>query len=164
MTERDYEGLSREELIRLLLDRDADEAGGLRLHYKGQTAPWRIVRRVQPRRQKIETKLSCGTEEEQSRNAIVEGENLQGMVSLYKYRGQVDLILTDPPYNTGSDFRYNDADSDDPGQRFRSKPDADSNPSRTPIPIDPGQGLHRRGHGVRRWLQRQASAPWRPVF
>jgi adenine-specific DNA-methyltransferase len=114
MTERDYEGLSREELIRLLLDRDADEAGGLRLHYKGQTAPWRIVRRVQPRRQKIETKLSCGTEEEQSRNAIVEGENLQGMVSLYKYRGQVDLILTDPPYNTGSDFRYNDRWDEDP--------------------------------------------------
>ncbi len=30
------------------------------------------------------------------------------MVTLYKERGQVDLILTDPPYNTGRDFRYND--------------------------------------------------------
>ena len=30
------------------------------------------------------------------------------MVSLYKYRGQVDMIITDPPYNTGQDFRYND--------------------------------------------------------
>ena len=39
------------------------------------------------------------------------------MVSLYKYRGQVDLILTDPPYNTGKDFRYNDSwdtNPDDP--------------------------------------------------
>jgi adenine-specific DNA-methyltransferase len=45
---------------------------------------------------------------------IVEGENLQAMVSLYKYRGQVDLILTDPPYNTGSDFRYNDRWNEDP--------------------------------------------------
>lgn len=32
------------------------------------------------------------------------------------------------------------ADSDDVGQRFRLKPDADSDPSRTPIPTDPGQG------------------------
>src|SRR5665213_925592 len=104
MTHRDYEAFSREELIRLLRDRDADEAGGLRLHYKGQTPPWRIVRRVQPRRQKIEQKLSFGSEEEQVSNLIVEGENLHAMVSLYKYRGQVDLILTDPPYNTGSDL------------------------------------------------------------
>jgi adenine-specific DNA-methyltransferase len=36
------------------------------------------------------------------------------MVTLYKYRGQVDLILTDPPYNTGGDFRYNDKWDQDP--------------------------------------------------
>ncbi|MEG7978541.1 MAG: site-specific DNA-methyltransferase [Mollicutes bacterium UO1] len=30
------------------------------------------------------------------------------MVTLYQYQGKVDLILTDPPYNTGRDFRYND--------------------------------------------------------
>ena len=47
MTDRDYESLSREDLIGLLRDRDA---GGSRLHYKGQTPPWRIMRRVQPRR------------------------------------------------------------------------------------------------------------------
>lgn len=37
MVGQDYSSYSREELIRLLLDRDADEAGGLRLTYKGQT-------------------------------------------------------------------------------------------------------------------------------
>jgi hypothetical protein len=42
------------------------------------------------------------------------------------------------------------ADSDDAGQRFRLKPDADSDPRRTPIPSDPGQGRHRRSYGVRR--------------
>ena len=47
-------------------------------------------------------------------NLIVEGENLQAMVSLYRYRGQIDLILTDPPYNTGRDFRYNDRWETDP--------------------------------------------------
>lgn len=36
------------------------------------------------------------------------------MVTLYKFRGQVDLVLTDPPYNTGEDFRYNDKWDKDP--------------------------------------------------
>src|SRR6201999_3687272 len=84
-----------------------------RLQYKGQTPPWRIVRRVQPRVQRIPEKLCCGSEQDRT-HIILEGENLQGMVSLYKYRGQVDLILTDPPYNTGSDFRYNDRWDKDP--------------------------------------------------
>lgn len=110
---RAYDTYSREDLIRLLRERDADEAGGLRLHYKGQTPPWRIVRRVQPRRQRIEERLCCGDEAHRT-NLILEGENLQAMVSLYKYRGQVDMILTDPPYNTGNDFRYNDKWDDDP--------------------------------------------------
>jgi adenine-specific DNA-methyltransferase len=111
---RTYDSYSKEELIQLLRERDHDESGGLRLRYKGQTPPWRIVRRVQPRRQKIDPRLSAGPEEMQSRNLILEGENLQAMVSLYKYRGQVDLVLTDPPYNTGEDFRYNDKWDQDP--------------------------------------------------
>jgi adenine-specific DNA-methyltransferase len=45
---------------------------------------------------------------------LIEGENLHALVSLYKYRGQVDLVLTDPPYNTGLDFRYNDGWDEDP--------------------------------------------------
>ena len=111
---RAYASYSKEELIQLLQERDHDESGGLRLRYKGQTPPWRIVRRVQPRRQKIDPRLGAGPEEMQSRNLILEGENLQAMVSLYKYRGQVDLVLTDPPYNTGEDFRYNDRWDQDP--------------------------------------------------
>ncbi len=109
-----YDQLRREELIRLLTERDEDEAGGIRLTYEGQAPPWQIVRRVQPRRQKIEKKYCHGTEDDQASNLIMEGENLQAMVSLYKYRGQVDLILTDPPYNTGKDFRYNDKWDEDP--------------------------------------------------
>ena len=40
------------------------------------------------------------------------------MITLYKERGHVDLLLTDLPYNTGKDFRYNDRwyeDPNDPG-------------------------------------------------
>lgn len=110
----DYGKLSRDELIRALLERDGADLGGIRMTYPGQTPPWQIVRRVEPRSQRIEAKLSVGTEEEQSANVLMEGENLQALVSLYKYRGQVDLVLTDPPYNTGSDFRYNDRWDEDP--------------------------------------------------
>lgn len=109
-----YEELRREELIRLLEERDSRESAGLNLTYPGQAPPWQIVRKVRPRRQKIERRLSVGDEPAQCANTIVEGENLQAMVSLYKYRGQVDLILTDPPYNTGQDFRYNDKWDMDP--------------------------------------------------
>jgi len=110
----DYNKLTREQLIAYLEARDDAEVGGVRLTYEGQTPPWRMVRRVRPRRQKIEHDLSVGDEAEQDCNLIVEGENLQAMVSLYKYRGQVDLVLTDPPYNTGRDFRYNDKWDEDP--------------------------------------------------
>src|SRR5262249_17411459 len=55
-----------------------------------------------------------GPEEEQARNQVIEGENLQTMITLYRERGQVDLILTDPPYNTGKDFRYNDRWDENP--------------------------------------------------
>ncbi len=109
-----YDDLSREDLLRILMERDADERGALRLHYGGQTPPWQIVRRVRPRCQKIEPKLSFGSEVDQAANLLIEGDNLQSMVSLYKYRGQIDLVLTDPPYNTGNDFRYNDKWDIDP--------------------------------------------------
>lgn len=58
--------------------------------------------------------LHVGSEEEQERNLLIEGENLQAMVTLHRFRGEVDLILTDPPYNTGQDFRYNDKWDTDP--------------------------------------------------
>lgn len=110
----DYAKLSRDDLIRLLLERDGDNGGGIRLTYPGQTPPWQIIRQLKPRSQRIERKLCIGDEANQSENMLIEGENLQALVSLYKYRGQVDLVLTDPPYNTGLDFRYNDRWDEDP--------------------------------------------------
>ena len=78
MSTRDYEHFSREDLLRLLRERDQDEAGSLRLTYKGQTPPWRIVRRVQPRSQKIEAKLSCGLEPDQACNMLVNRNVVEG--------------------------------------------------------------------------------------
>lgn len=53
-------------------------------------------------------------------NFVIEGDNLQAMVSLRShYRASVDVAYVDPPYNTGKkDFRYSD-------RRFRD-PNADS--------------------------------------
>jgi adenine-specific DNA-methyltransferase len=114
----DYEQLSRSALIRLLQEHDAAliDAGrdGIVMNYTGRTAPWQIIRQVKPKLNRILKKFSVGDEISQSQNEIWDGENLSAMVTLYKYRGQVDLILTDPPYNTGEDFRYNDKWDKDP--------------------------------------------------
>ncbi len=42
-------------------------------------------------------------------NLIIKGDNLFVLHSLIpKYKGKVDLIYIDPPYNTGREFNYND--------------------------------------------------------
>lgn len=96
---------------------DNPEAG-LRLNFVGKDNARHLARRVRPRTMATLNKYSVGAEEEQALNLVIEGDNLQTMVTLYRERGQVDLVLSDPPYNTGNDFRYNDKwekDPNDPG-------------------------------------------------
>jgi len=88
--------------------------GGVSLSFYGKRTAQVIERKVMPRIVKVNRSLSFNDDQENSQNIIVDGENLQAMVTLYKYKGQVDLILTDPPYNTGKDFRYNDKWDVDP--------------------------------------------------
>lgn len=105
------EVLDREDLLKLakgLL------SNGVALNFHGKRTAMEIAKRVRPRVMRREPKLHVGPPDEQGHNLLVEGENLQAMVTLYKYRGQVDLILTDPPYNTGQNFRYNDKWDTDP--------------------------------------------------
>lgn len=49
-------------------------------------------------------------------NMLIEGDNRQAMVSLLsQYGAKIDVVLIDPPYNTGkNDFRYDDARFQDP--------------------------------------------------
>jgi adenine-specific DNA-methyltransferase len=103
--------LSRDELIELL---EAHGEGGIRIDFSGKSNARKLTRRVRPRICRTLKKYSAGEEEEQARNLIVEGDNLQAMATLFRERGQVDLIVTDPPYNTGRDWRYNDRWEDDP--------------------------------------------------
>lgn len=113
-----YDDMPRAALISLLREHDASLAeqgkDGIVMNYAGRTAPWQIIRQVKPKLTKLVKKYSAGAEEQQVRNELWDGENLSAMVTLYKYRGQVDLIVTDPPYNTGTDFRYNDKWDTDP--------------------------------------------------
>lgn len=114
----EYDQLPRSALIRLLQEHDASlrEAGkdGIIMNYSGRTAPWQIIRLVKPKLSTIVGKACEGDEPRQSENEVWDGENLSAMVSLYRLRGKVDFILTDPPYNTGKDFRYNDKWDQDP--------------------------------------------------
>lgn len=103
--------MPQEELVQMIL---AQREQGVRITFSGKEAAKRIARKVQPRNIRRLAKYSVGSEEQQAMNHVIEGENLQTMVSLYKERGQVDLVLTDPPYNTGRDFRYNDRWDVDP--------------------------------------------------
>jgi len=57
-----------------------------------------------------DNKHNCELENAKSENIFLTGDNLEVLKHLLNaYRGEVDLIYIDPPYNTGSDgFAYND--------------------------------------------------------
>lgn len=103
--------LDQEDLIRLVRSMLNN---GVALTFHGKRSAKEISRKVRPRVMRREPRLHVGSADQQSRNLLIEGENLQTMVTLYKYRGEVDLIVTDPPYNTGQQFRYNDKWDEDP--------------------------------------------------
>lgn len=105
------EHLDREDLLKMV---KAMMNGGIVVNFHGKRAAQEIDKKVRPRQTRVIKELCVGLPEDQARNTIIEGENLQAMVTLYKERGQVDLILTDPPYNTGQYFRYNDRWDNDP--------------------------------------------------
>ena len=103
--------MSREELIDVVKKM---VNGGVTLSFNGRRTAQVIERKVMPRIIKIDKNLNFNAENHAGQNIIIDGENLQAMVTLYKYKGQIDLIVTDPPYNTGKDFRYNDKWDTDP--------------------------------------------------
>ena len=56
-----------------------------------------------------------GVNEKETKNLIIEGENLEVLRLLQKaYRGRVKMIYIDPPYNTGNDFVYDDKFAENP--------------------------------------------------
>src|SRR5436305_8394333 len=82
--------------------------GGIKILFSGKANAQRIARQVKPRTLREISSLSLGNEEQRKKNLVIEGDNLKAMATLYQYHGKIDLIIADPPYNTGKDFRYND--------------------------------------------------------
>jgi adenine-specific DNA-methyltransferase len=107
----ELESLPVEQLIEMIREKTG---AGVNLSFPGKVLARQLGRRVRPRNQRTVKSLSAGDEHGKSRNLVIEGDNLQALASLYRERGQIDMILTDPPYNTGGDFRYNDKWDKDP--------------------------------------------------
>lgn len=107
----ELETLPVDQLIEMIREKTG---AGVNLSFPGKVLVRQIGRRVRPRNQRTVKTLSAGDEHGRSRNLLIEGDNLQALASLYRERGQIDMILTDPPYNTGADFRYNDKWDQDP--------------------------------------------------
>ena len=102
MASSDLSHLTREQLVDLL---KTNTEGGIRIDFSGKSSARRLARLVRPRVTQNVPRLGYGDPDERAQNLLIEGDNLQTMVTLYKERGLVDLVLTDPPYNTGNDFR-----------------------------------------------------------
>jgi len=79
--------LDQEDLIRLVRSMLSN---GVALTFHGKRSAKEISRKVRPRVMRRESRLHVGSPVEQSRNLLIEGENLQTMVTLYKYRGEVE--------------------------------------------------------------------------
>src|ERR1044072_7098052 len=93
--------------------KDITENGGIEIRFIGKVNAQRVARKVKPRVLKENLELGVNLEKN-PKNIVIEGDNLKVMASLYQYQGKIDLILTDPPYNTGKDFRYNDNENNFP--------------------------------------------------
>src|SRR5437764_1863728 len=77
--------------------------GGIKILFSGKANAQRIARKVKPRTLREIKSLSIDSEDEKTKNLVIEGDNLLAMATLYQYSGKVDLIIADPPYNTGKD-------------------------------------------------------------
>lgn len=83
--------------------------GGIELVWNNKKTALGLLKKTLPRTLKKVDDLCFGDNQARTSNFIIEGDCLQVMASLHKYKGTIDLIYADPPYNTGSkDFRYND--------------------------------------------------------
>ncbi len=107
----DLESLPIQHLVEMIREKTG---AGVNLSFPGKVLARQLGRRVRPRTMRTVKVHGAGDEDARAKNLLIEGDNLQALASLYREKGQVDLILTDPPYNTGGDFRYNDKWDKDP--------------------------------------------------
>jgi adenine-specific DNA-methyltransferase len=75
------EMLEKDDLVKMV---KTMMSGGVVLNFHGKRTAQEIDRKVRPKQTQIIKKLCVGAPEEQAQNMIIEGENLQAMVTLYK--------------------------------------------------------------------------------
>ncbi|WP_193754827.1 site-specific DNA-methyltransferase [Microbacterium testaceum] len=90
----------------------AREEAGLHLHWQGR----RSYKSAVPVPRVLELNDELSFQPDRGDNRVIEGDNLQAMVSLRtQFAEAVDVVYIDPPYNRGgNDFRYSDARYQDP--------------------------------------------------
>lgn len=111
-----YDDLSREKLVNLLLRRDAERKHGIVWEKEEIETDNKLNDKFVALT--FASDLSCG--DAPYRNLIIEGDNWDALRHLrMTHSGRVKCIYIDPPYNTGKkDFVYNDTFID-PENRFR---------------------------------------------
>ncbi|MCX8086622.1 MAG: site-specific DNA-methyltransferase [Rhodocyclaceae bacterium] len=103
---RDYNHLSREQLVEILQRRDLEANYGL-VWERDEIEPEAAINHDYVGL-RLDPALSCGPAPWQ--HLVIEGDNWDALRALAAtHQGQVKLIYIDPPYNTGRrDFLYND--------------------------------------------------------
>jgi len=91
----DLESLPIEQLIEMIREKTG---AGVNLSFPGKVLARQLGRRVRPRTLRTVKAHGAGDEDARAKNVLIEGDNLQALASLYREKGQVDLILTDPPF------------------------------------------------------------------
>ena len=91
----DLESLPIEQLIEMIREKTG---AGVNLSFPGKVLARQLGRRVRPRALRTVKAHGAGDEDARAKNLLIEGDNLQALASLYREKGQVDLILTDPPF------------------------------------------------------------------
>jgi adenine-specific DNA-methyltransferase len=109
MTKKDYNNLSKEELVDLIDKLESKKKYGL--VWDEERVPEKVVKDCQ-QKLPVLTEVSgksITTNEKEPTHILIEGDNFHSLSVLsYTHKNQIDAIYIDPPYNTGSkDWKYN---------------------------------------------------------
>jgi len=98
------------DVLRDLLGDEAEPAGteSFGLRWPGMSEARRLATR--PPTETLLPRPDESVDWDTTKNIVIEGDNLEVLRSLRRgYTNKVDVIYIDPPYNTGSDFVYDDS-------------------------------------------------------
>lgn len=100
-----------------ILEENEVEAYGLRWPGKDEARKLSVM----PSSGTLKYLKDQGINEDATKNFLIEGDNLDVLRILKaSYRNRIKMVYIDPPYNTGSDFIYND-DFKDPLEKYLQK-------------------------------------------